>query len=357
MSFTGNTAASGAAQNASSAELAAQPGFVASEFIYEEAPFPECHASTIEETEDGLVAAWFGGTEESHTDVGIWVSRLENGEWSAPVEVADGVQHDTKEYPCWNPVLFQPDAGPLMLFYKVGPSPEEWWGVLRTSDDGGRSWSRACRLPEDILGPIKNKPIQLSNGDIYSPSSTEHEGWRVHFERTPDLARSWELVGPVNTGERFGVIQPTLLIHQDGRLQALCRSRQGVIVEIWSDDFGASWGPLRATDLPNPNSGIDGVTLDDGRQLLVYNHTTVPEGRWGGPRSPLNVAVSEDGQSWSAALVLENQPGEYSYPAVIQSSDGLVHVTYTWKRQRIKHSVINPRELRLTKIVDGEWPK
>jgi predicted neuraminidase len=83
---------------------------------------------------------------------------------------------------------------------------------------------------------------------------------------------------------------------------------------------------------------------------LVYNHT--PRGR-----TPLNVAVSENGTDWQAALVLENEPGEYSYPAVIQTSDGMVHATYTWKRKHVKHVVINPAELKSAPIVDGQWPQ
>ena len=73
-------------------------------------------------------------------------------------------------------------------------------------------------------------------------------------------------------------------------------------------------------------------------------------------RSPLNVAVSRDGVAWDAALTLERDPGEYSYPAVIQTSDGLVHVTYTWRRERIRHVVIDPAKLTLTPIADGQWP-
>src|SRR5262249_24773101 len=144
---------------------AAEPGVVSSEFIFEKAPFPQCHASTIVETRAGLVAAWFGGTREKNPDVGIWVSRHEGGKWTEPGEVADGRQADGKQRPCWNPVLFRPKDGPLMLFYKVGPSPSRWGGMLRPSDDNGKTWSDARRLPDGILGPIKNKPVQLPSGD------------------------------------------------------------------------------------------------------------------------------------------------------------------------------------------------
>src|SRR6185312_13872643 len=174
-----------------------QSGIVKSEFIFKTAPFPSCHASTIAETKSGLVAAWFGGTAERNPDVCIYVSRNENGQWTAPVAVADGVGFSTNRLPTWNPVLFQPKGGPLMLFYKVGPQPSKWWGMLTTSTDDGKTWSAPQRLPEGILGPIKNKPAQLSNGDILCGSSTEgNGGWRVHFERTSDFGKTWTATPP-----------------------------------------------------------------------------------------------------------------------------------------------------------------
>ena len=331
-------------ENASTPGAGEKPGLVRSEFIYESAPFPECHASTIVETEGGLAAAWFGGTHEKHPDVGIWVSRHVGGRWTMPVEVANGVESATTRYPCWNPVLFQPRTGPLVLFYKVGPSPREWWGMLMTSADGGKTWSKPRRLPKNILGPIKNKPIQLPKGDILSPTSTEHDGWRVHFERTRDMGKSWEATPPINDGKQIEAIQPSILVHPGGRLQALGRTRQGKVFEVWSDDNGETWGAMTLTSLPNPSAGTDAVTLKGGRHVLVYNPTTRG-------RSPLQVAVSKDGKNWETGLVLEDDPGkEFSYPAVIQTKDGLVHITYTWHRKRIKHAVVDPAKLVLTPI-------
>ena len=325
-------------------------GIVTSEFIYEPAPFPECHASTIVETPTGLVAAWFGGKREGAPDVGIWVARQEGKTWSAPVETANGVQSPEKRHPCWNPILFQPKDKPLLLFYKVGPSPSAWWGMLRTSGDGGKTWSEAAKLPDGILGPIKNKPVLLKDGTLLCPTSSEHQGWRVHFERTSDLGKTWEKTEAVNDGKTFGAIQPSILTLKDGSLLAIGRTRQQKIFEITSADGGKTWSEMKASALPNNNSGTDAVTLADGRHLIVYNHTTRG-------RSPLNVSVSEEGRTWLAALVLEDQPGEYSYPAVIQAADGNVHVTYTWKRQRIKHVVIDPTKLAPKPMVDGQWPK
>jgi len=321
-------------------------GVVQSEFIFTEASFRQCHASTIEETPHGLVAAWFGGTHEKHEDVGIWVSRLTRGRWTRPVEVANGVHSATLRYPCWNPVLFQPKQGPLLLFYKVGPSPRAWWGMLIRSEDGGKTWDAPTRLPQNIFGPIKNKPVQLASGRILCGTSTEDHGWRVHMEWTDDLGMTWERTDALNDGETLDAIQPTILEHGDDRLQILCRGRgQGKIVEGTSHDGGNTWSKLSTTSLPNPNSGIDAVTLQDGRHLLVYNHTSRG-------RSPLNIAISEDGKTWLSAVVLEDAPGEYSYPAVVQAAGGVVHITYTWKRQRVKHVAIDPAKINLSEPED-----
>jgi predicted neuraminidase len=227
--------------------------------------------------------------------------------------------------------------------------------MLTTSEDGGATWSWPRRLPETIDGPVRNKAVVLKDGSLLCPSSTEFDGWRVHFEITRDLGRTWERIGPINDGREWNAIQPTILVHQDGTLQALCRTKEGKIVETRSTDSGKSWSPLAATSLPNPNSGIDAVTLVDGRHLLVYNHTLRNAGSPRG-RSLLNVAVSDDGTTWEAAAVLENQPGEYSYPAVIQTSDGLVHTTYTFDRKKITHVVIDPAKLELQDMTDGHWP-
>lgn len=332
------------------------PGVASSEFLYDAASFPECHASAIAETPSGLVTAWFGGTEEGHEDVGIWVSRRVDGRWTEPVEVANGVQHATLRYPCWNPVLFRHAGGLLQLYYKCGPSPSTWWGMLTESSDDGATWVRPWRLPQTIDGPVRNKPVLLGNGELLCGSSTEYDGWTVHFEITPDAGRSWQRIGPIHSKDEFNAIQPTILTHPDGALQVLCRTKEMKITTSRSTDNGRTWSRMTATELPNPNSGIDAVTLADGRHLLVYNHTVRNSGSPRG-RELLNVALSDDGEDWQAALILENEPGaEFSYPAVIQAGDGLVHITYTWKRQRIRHVVADPAGFDLRPIVDGRWP-
>ncbi len=317
-----------------------------SEFIFESAPFKSCHASTIAETPSGLTAAWFAGSDEGNKDVGIWVSQRRNGRWSPPAEVANGVQADGPRVPCWNPVFFQQARGPLMLFFKMGPKPSKWWGMMCSSEDEGKTWSKPERLPEGILGPIKNKPVLLADGTLLCPSSTEDHGWRVHMERTSDWGKTWSRTEALNDGKTFAAIQPTILDHGSAGIQILCRTRQRKIVESWSRDGGKTWSALAATALPNPNSGIDAVQLKDGRSLLVYNPTTED-------RSPLNLAVSEDGKRWKAAGILESEPGEYSYPAIIQTADGMVHITYTWRRERIKHVAIDPAKLQVKDLPDA----
>ncbi len=313
---------------------AAQTEIVKSEFIYETAPFPSCHASTIVQAAKGvLVAAWFGGTAESNPDVVVYSSRLVDGHWTEPKEVVRGFDRTGKQFACYNPVLFQPTRGPLLLFYKVGPGPQHWWGMMTTSKDGGATWEAPRRLPDGFFGPIKNKPVEIESGELLCPSSTEDQGWTVHFETTRDLGKTWEKTKPLNDPAVIGAIQPSILRLAKGKLRAVGRTQQGRVFAIDSADNGIDWGPMHLLDVPNPNSGIDAVTLADGRHLLVYNNTAKG-------RTPLDVAISEDGEKWRHLLTLESEPGEYSYPAVIQTMDGLVHVTYTWNRKRIKHVVL-----------------
>jgi predicted neuraminidase len=334
-------------------------GIVVDEFIFDQAPFPECHASTIAETPGGLVAAWFGGTKERNPDVEIWISRREKRHWTKPVSVANGIINDTLRWACWNPVLYQMAKGDLLLFYKVGPSPSTWKGWMKRSTDRGKTWSSAIALPDGFIGPVKNKPVLLSNGILLAPSSTENDGWKIHFESSNDFGKTWKKIGPINDGKTIGAIQPSILIHKNGELQILARSRNRALMESWSSDNGKTWTELKPASLPNNNSGTDAVTLKNGRHLLVYNHVLPPDSvkNGKGARTPLNLAYSDDGKTWYAALILEDSPvSQYSYPSIIQSSDGMVHVVYTWRRKKIKYVRIDPSKLVGKKIIDGKWP-
>lgn len=313
---------------------------LSNDLVFTNPPFQQCHASTIVETRKGeLLMACFGGSAEGKPDVSIWLYKL--GGTAAPKIIADGVVDSATRYPAWNPVLFQIKTGRLFLFYKVGPNPRAWWGMVKTSDDDGATWSAAKALPKGILGPIKNKPVQLADGSILAPSSIEvnENRWIAHIERSVDEGNTWTNI-PVDTAGKFDVIQPSILKYKNGGLQILCRSKQGKVVQAWSYDKGKSWGKLSATELLNPNSGTDAVTLKSGKQVIVYN-PDVPGKDWYNGRGKLRVACSADGKTWRDIAVLEDgTTEEYSYPAIIQTKDGLIHITYTFNRKNIKHVVL-----------------
>lgn len=386
------------------------PAIVEDQFLYEKASFPECHGATIVELKNGdLVASFFGGAKERNPDCCIWVCRKPKGatEWSAPYLAADGVfslrdpqaalagitaestpagagpvastfvgdPAQARRKACWNPVLFQVPGGDLLLFYKIGLKVADWSGWLVRSKDGGKTWSKREPLPKGFLGPIKNKP-EYVDGRIICPSSTEgSEGWRIHFEISDDKGKTWKMVGPVeaemnvptalrkagvaNADDQEGgeaikgeglkpiyAIQPSLLRHKDGRLQVLCRTRNAQLATSWSSDNGNTWSKVTLADFPNNNSGTDAVTLKDGRHVLIYNDFSTLPGTPKGPRTPLCIAISEDGVNWKNVLTLEDSPiSQYSYPSIIQGKDGKLHTIYTWRRQRIAY-----KEIDLTKL-------
>ncbi|MCZ2157356.1 MAG: exo-alpha-sialidase [Bryobacterales bacterium] len=326
---------------------------VVSEFIFEKAPFRSCHASTVVELKDGgMLAAWFGGAGESHKGTGIWTSRKSpNGSWSAPVVVA--------EYPetaCWNPVLYRDSKGALRLFFKVGSDERAWVGAYRISRDDGQTWGPIVYLPAGLLGPVRTKPIYLSNGALLAGSSVEagmlrgdrkeqpYWAYTAWMEMSHDDGDTWTRYGPIlYPGTNYSLIQPTEWEATPGHIVALFRSTEdiGKIAKATSNDGGKTWSAASATNLPNPDSGIDAVKMNDGRIALIFNDTSTS-------RSPINLAFSKDnGKTWGPAHVLEDTPGsEFSYPAMIQGKDGLLHMTYTWNRTHIKYVVVDPRTIR-----------
>ncbi|NTE04525.1 exo-alpha-sialidase [Agrobacterium tumefaciens] len=326
----------------STAARAQKVQIIDSTSIFNNAPFAACHASTLVELNNSkIMAAWFGGKHEGDPYVKIWLSTKIGKKWSKPVPIANGKMNDSISFACWNPVLFQSKNGLLTLHYKVGPNPRAWWAMYKTSKNNGKTWSDAIRLADGYLGPIKNKPVQLHNGAVLYPSSTEsldEKTWKVHVEKSDDKNNNWRKI-EIDC-DTFGVIQPSILTYPNGKLQLLCRSRQNVIAESWSEDNGETWSKIQATQLPNPNSGSDAVTLKDGRQLLIYNPLIAGKNWWEG-RSVLKLAISNDGKSWKDIHTFENHlTGEYSYAAIIQDNNGNVHVSYTDKRKKITYMVI-----------------
>ena len=343
------------------------PMVVKDEFLYIPTTFPQCHASTIVETRKGdLVAAYFGGLYERHPEVCIYVSRKPKGsdKWEAPQMVADGVftpgtpdadfagiDSTSNRKACWNPVLYEMPDGELWLFFKIGKSVKDWTGWLVKSHDGGKTWSEKEHLPQGFLGPVKNKP-EWVDGRLLCASSTENNGWKIHFEIYHPDSKAWKYVGPIEAEQAprtikpsemkpIDCIQPSILRHRDGRLQVLCRTRNGRLATSFSSDGGEHWSKVELTDVPNNQSGTDAVTLRDGRQVLIYNDFATLPGTNKGPRTPLSIAVSNDGWHWQHLLTLEDSPiSQYSYPSIIQGSDGSLHVVYTWRRQRVAYKKI-----------------
>ncbi|WP_339880501.1 sialidase family protein [uncultured Algoriphagus sp.] len=303
-------------------------------FIYEEAPFPSCHASTLVETDRGILASWFGGKYERHPDVSIYTSLLADGKWSTPEMVADGVENKDFRNPTWNPVLYKNSEGKIILFYKEGPNPREWWGLYKISEDEGKTWSEEIQIPPGMLGPVKNKTVSLADGTLLHPSSFETNGiWSMHVETTTSDIQNWKKI-EIDNGS-LHAIQPTVLFYPNGKLQLLARTQEDVIGTSWSMDNGKTWSTMEATNLVNNNSGIDAVTLKSGLQLLLCN--PIKEGR-----NKLSLLMSMDGINWEELYVLEDQPeGEFSYPAIIQAKDGTVHLTYTYNREKIKYVSLN----------------
>lgn len=323
-----------------------QSGIVSREDIFQPGEFfDSCHASTVLETlDEGLLVAYFAGTREGADDVKIWVSKLKDGKWAAPRVAASATMTQDKPAPCWNPVLFRNSDNSITLFFKQSGNWNNWRGMRTVSKDEGLTWSTPEELsPKGNHGPIKNKPVRVGKR-IILPTSDEFtpDDWRVYFWISDDDGKTWSRTPYVNQEGEIGGIQPSILIHKNGDLQAVGRTPRdvGFIYQTWSRDGGKTWGKLTSTGLPNPNSGTDALTLHDGRHILVYNHTQ----NWK-IRSPLNVAVSSDGMRWKPALVLEDATAEFSYPAVVQRKNGLVDITYTNRRKTITHVVIDPAKL------------
>jgi predicted neuraminidase len=315
---------------------------VVKEYVFETPqPFEQCHASTVLRTQDGkFLVAWFGGTHEKHDDVGIWLSKGGPGNWTTPTEIAK-IREDAH----WNPVLFESNDGAIVLFFKVGKTIDHWETWFKISRDNGETWSEASELvagDKGGRGPVRNKPIVLSDGTWLAPASNENQGvWNAFVDRSEDEGKTWNASSffPVNRDSivEEGVIQPALWESGGGNVHALLRSSAGVICRSDSKDYGKTWSPVYKTDLPNPNSGIDLTKLDDGTLILAYNPDTV---NWG-ERNPISLTLSNDnGKSWPFSVDVETgvKDDEFSYPSIIHFGDS-VALTYTWKRRNIVFSV------------------
>lgn len=318
--------------------------------------FNNCHASTIAKvSENELVAAFFGGETEGSKDMAIWICHKDEQGWHSPLRVfaQDGWAH-------WNPSLHY-DGETLHIFYKVGKSVPTWKTYYASSKNKGKSWTEPRELVEGSTlprGPVKNKIIVLNNGSWVSGSSIEDEyQWEAFVDISDDMGKTWtDYLIPfdysgqgsrskeiwnglgnqqlwendLNTVMKWdGVIQPTLWQSDSGSVHCLLRSTRGKIYRSDSSNGGKTWCTAYATSMPNNNSGIDVVRMDDGTLALVYNPVS---GNWA-PRSPISLSFSYDnGNNWTEPYHLETREGEYSYPAIIADKNTL-HITYTANRK------------------------
>lgn len=319
--------------------MAQQAQVLDSGLVFRHAPFASCHASTICQTSQGdLLTAFFGGSWEGCKDVCIWLCRKEPAakSWTAPECVATGMIDDSTQHPCWNPVLYNMGAktDEVLLFYKTGVYIPEWVGHLMRSTDGGHTWGSPQTLAKGMLGAIKNKPLRLGCR-LIAPSSTE-PAWQPHFEISTNNGRRWHKV-QVPRDTSIIAIQPAILQLPGDTLMALMRTKNGFLARTLSTNLGRTWSAMELTDIPNNNSGIDAMTLRNGLHVMVYTPLGLTPGSEFGPRTPLVLAVSDDGRKWRQVLTLESQAGEYSYPSIIEGADGTLHIVYTFQRKQIKY--------------------
>ena len=330
------------------------------------------HAPGVAELQNGdLVVSWYRGSgERTADDVAVWGARLEKGgtTWSDAF-----LMHDTPGFPDCNTALMTNAEGHLVLFWPVivantwescltrmkvsrhptTVGPIQWDSeqtlLLKPADFSSEA---IAALDEQVAAlpplPEKNRKSIEEARDRLSQKLYQRLGWQPRCKPTvlpsgrillplytdtfslslmaisDDGGQSW-FAGKPMLG--FGAIQPTVLRRNNGTLVAWMRENgfSGRVRVAESTDDGMSWGPVTSSVLPNPGSGLDGVRLQNGHWLLVYNDAM-------SGRNRLAVSVSVDeGVTWKATRHLEDQPsGSFHYPCVIQGADARVHVVYSY---------------------------
>ena len=311
------------------------------------------YSPTLVQTTEGLLVAWIGASGVDSPDASVYLKRNLGGVWSQPKKIASTIHKASNiQSSCQRPVLFKPVNGPLMVFYQSEDSRSRPRSYYSTSSDNGRSWIRAKRLPATYSGPARVKPIQLPDGPLLCGGDSHSAGWSVHIERAAPFRQTWgwSRTRDLTLARMHNASEPVLLNHGGGHIQALCRTKRGYLVEGWSNDNGESWDPFERTALPNPDGGLDVVKWGPQDFVLVYQHSNREKGI-------LNLARTRDGKIWSAAAVLENQPGRtFSDPAMVKGADGNLHLVYCEDQKRIKYLILDPAQLASVPMVGGNWP-
>ena len=293
------------------------------------------HCSTVAEAPNGdILCLWYAGSYESSDDQALYLARLEKGgcRWTVPERLV------------WNPaqppgnaVIFQAPGGRMVIIWGRMESSRpirrgSGWGqcslMVRSSTDNGHTWSADEEMPNSFGWLPRNVPLTLDNGTLALPVSGEadetHGSFLLYLQ---DDGKTWLRSGFV----RGGGGQPAVIQRSNGELLCLMRHQPRIMQSV-STDRGATWSAPVATDLKNPDSGIAMTKLKSGRLVLVFNDTDQDD------RTPFNLIQShDDGATWTDMRTLEADWGEFSYPSIIQASDGMIHITFTYRRYSIKH--------------------
>ncbi len=178
----------------------------------------------------------------------------------------------------------------------------------------------------------KNKAVLLDGGRLIVPLYSDGFSFSL-MAITDDGGTTWQFSEPLVAA---GNIQPSIAKKADGTLVAYMRDNgpppQRLHVSS-SSDKGLTWNPVRDSELPNPGSGADIVTLRNGHWVLAYNDTERG-------RHSLAVSLSMDeGKTWSHTRHLEHSPKEEgspsaAYPSITQGADGSLHVVYSYSRNQ-----------------------
>lgn len=297
-------------------------------------PTPSCHASSIVKFKNKFYTTWFGGTGESKPDVTIWLATSFDGvEWSVPKDMSE-----IKNIAHWNPVLFAKDET-IYLYYKIGLHPDDWTTYVRESNDGENWSTEKIMIEGDKLGrgPVKNKPIELSNGSVLAPASIEYKnGLTDCFVDISKDMKNWKRGKNVHSRLFVEKIQPALVESEKGVVRMYIRTNRGRIYESISKNYGEKFGKAKPIGLLNNNSGLDVAINSKGVIGLIHN----PNGENWGERSPLIIAFPFDkGKTWTKKVTIESEPGEYSYPAIIADGESF-RMTYTYNRSLIRYAKV-----------------
>lgn len=320
----------------------------------DEREFDSPHAPTILPLRNNdVIAAWFGGRFEKDPDTAIWTAKRINGVWQKPKKTVDVIN-----IAAWNPVLFRLNDGKIVLYFKIGAEIQKWHTEFVCSVDDGDTWSSPQELVKGDIGgrgPVKNKPIYLSDGNtILAPASLEGESWNSFADISTDNGASWKMsnlvpVRRINPNERRirdriynktfcygkGIIQPTVWEDAEKAVHMLFRSTSSRIFKSDSYDMGKTWSVAYDTGLPNNNSGIDLVKLPCGTLVLAYNPRENIPGMTKGARTPIILSYSDDnGESWQELYVLEDRDGAFAYPSVVCEGNR-IYVVYSENREKI----------------------